>query len=371
MRIEPLDADSIRVTFEWRGEGGRVAVVGGPAGWRFADNLLERAGDGVWRRAYVVPRAIRATYGFLPDSPDELEWGAELWYAIRPDPLNPATFTFPGDDEDPGFEHDAVRSVLEGPDAPPNAHAAARPEVPRGTVRMERVRSELLGNERRVWLYLPPGHDPEAAPYPLLVVFDGLAYLTLVPTPTILDNLVAEGAIPPLVALLVDSLDGDTRMRELCCDDAFVAALCDQLLPWARREGNATRDPRRTIAAGSSAGGLAAAFTALRRPDVVGNVLSQSGAFWWARDDEAEWLTNRYAESPPLPVRFSLDAGLLENQEPLSAPGTPSILDANRHLRDVLVERGYEVSHAEFCGGHDYLCWQVSLADGLRALAFV
>ena len=360
MLVEP-HGDALRVTFEWRGEGERVALAGGPAGWRFAQNLLERDPDGVWRRSYVLPRAIRASYGFLPDLPDEDESPVALWAAIRPDPANPATFTFPGDPEDPGFEQDAVRSVLEGPDAPPNAYPAERPGVPRGSVRASR-----RPDNRRVWLYLPPGHDPAATPYPLLLVFDGWAYMRVIPTPTILDNLIDEGAIPPLVAVLVDSPD---RARELHYDDAFVAFLADELLPWARREGNATDDPLRTIAAGSSAGCLAAAFLAYRRPDLVANVLSQSGAFWWGRDGEEkhEWLTDRLAEMPTPGVRYSLEAGLLENEVPLIASDAPSLLDANRRIRDVLGDR--VVRYVEYAGGHDYLCWQASLADWLRALA--
>jgi enterochelin esterase-like enzyme len=68
-------------------------------------------------------------------------------------------------------------------------------------------------------------------------------------------------------------------------------------------------------------------------------------------------------------VRFWLDAGLYEYERPPEPAGAPSILEANRRLRDVLVERGYELHYAEFVGGHDYLCWQGTFADGLRALA--
>ena len=41
----------------------------------------------------------------------------------------------------------------------------------------------------------------------------------------------------------------------------------------------------------------------------------------------------------------------------------------NRHLRDVMISKGYEVAYREFSGGHDYACWRGSLADGLIALA--
>ena len=68
-------------------------------------------------------------------------------------------------------------------------------------------------------------------------------------------------------------------------------------------------------------------------------------------------------------MRFWLDAGVLETMRPAGRPSAPSILESNRQLRDVLVASGHEVHYAEFCGGHDYVCWKGTLADGLRALA--
>jgi hypothetical protein len=39
-----------------------------------------------------------------------------------------------------------------------------------------------------------------------------------------------------------------------------------------------------------------------------------------------------------------------------------------RKGRTVLRARGYAVRYAEFCGGHHFLCWRGTLADGLLAL---
>ena len=44
------------------------------------------------------------------------------------------------------------------------------------------------------------------------------------------------------------------------------------------------------------------------------------------------------------------------------------VLVPNRHLRDVLRARGYEVRYQEFPGDHDYINWRGTLADGLIAL---
>jgi enterochelin esterase family protein len=72
-----------------------------------------------------------------------------------------------------------------------------------------------------------------------------------------------------------------------------------------------------------------------------------------------------FINSPKLPVRFYLDAGSLE----IDRDGKGgSILVTNRHLRDVLRAKGYEVFYQEFQGGHDYVSWRGTIADGLILL---
>jgi hypothetical protein len=121
-----------------------------------------------------------------------------------------------------------------------------------------------------------------------------------------------------------------------------------------------------TIVGGASLGGVGAVFAALRRPDVFGNVLSQSGAFWLKGPDGAsEWLCREVTRSPRLALRVYLDAGSLEGRQ--LADG-PTQAEANRHLCDALRSKGAAVTYAEFAGGHDQLCWRGTLADGLIAL---
>jgi enterochelin esterase family protein len=60
-----------------------------------------------------------------------------------------------------------------------------------------------------------------------------------------------------------------------------------------------------------------------------------------------------------------LEAGTFEND--ITGSGG-QILEASRHLRDVLRAKGYEVHYQEFAGGHDYLSWRGSLAEGLLSL---
>ena len=182
------------------------------------------------------------------------------------------------------------------------------------------------------------------------------------PVGSTLDNLIAAGQIPPLVAVLPEVIDVETRVRELACNDAFLAFLTRELLPWVAEDWAITDDPARTIVAGQSLGGLTAAFAGLREPGRFGNILSQSGSFWWMSGSEfhtdAEWLTQLYVRSPRLPLRFYVEVGL---QEWVLLPPT-------RHFRNVLDAKGYEQIYREYNGGHDTLCWRGGLADGLIAL---
>jgi enterochelin esterase family protein len=352
--VAELDDGRMQVTVAYHDPAAEeVWVLGGLAGADPGDRRMHRAGDGWWERTYELPRDVRTVYQFtrmrVPERAAD----------VHRDPLNPRTHVYVRVPDDPDDE-DLIASVLELPGAPPLRWSVERDGVPRGTVELHRLASERLANERRVYTYTPPGYDATRT-YPLVVCFDGFAYVTdaYVPLPTVLDNLIADGRIPPVVAVLPDSLNQETRLRELFLDDSFVEFLSDELLPWAHERLAFVDDPAQTVAAGSSAGGLTAAFAALRRSDLFGLVLSQSGAFSHGT------LPHEYATHDRLSIRFYLDAGVLETS---SVRAFAPLLYANRHLRDVLLARGYEVTYREYPGGHDYLWWRETVADGLIAL---
>ena len=85
----------------------------------------------------------------------------------------------------------------------------------------------------------------------------------------------------------------------------------------------------------------------------------------FAPDAEPSYVAQLFVASPKLPLRFYLNAGSME----LDMTGRGgSILVPNRHLRDVLRAKGYDVSYREFIGAHDYASWRETLADGLMLL---
>ncbi|HEX9106821.1 MAG TPA: alpha/beta hydrolase-fold protein, partial [Longimicrobiales bacterium] len=274
----------------------------------------------------------------------------------------------------------AALAALAGPARAqaPGGRPAQRSIDPRKTVAAGRVLEYLLHDrqyerDRRIYVYTPPGYSADRPAYGLIVAFDGPDYLDTIPLPLMLDTLQAARRIPPLVAVLVDDSSGEVRIADLGNRAKFATFLGEELMPWVRSHWHVTRDPARTIVTGSSAGGLAAAFAAFKRPDLFGNVLSQSGAFW--RGEEAsndppyEWLTRQYALGPKWPIRFFLDVGGQETRGALGG-SAPSIRDANRRFRQVLLTRQYDVRYFEVPDGqHAPQYWRKRLPNGIVALA--
>ncbi|MFI9201259.1 enterochelin esterase [Streptomyces sp. NPDC053048] len=323
-----------------------------------APHLMAKVpGTGVWAISHRLRADHRASYQFFVHRgprEDALRTDRRSWLRVLdealPDPLAAGPALEARDGRNPS-------SVMELPDAPAQRWAPPRESVPRG----ERIAAEVDG--RRVGVHLPAGHAPEGGgPYAVAVLLDGEMWGPVLDFGTTLDNLHADGRVPPTVTLFVETMGRDRRMADLSCSEEFVDWLADVLLPWATRAYGATADPTRTVVAGQSAGGLTAAFAAFRRPERFGNALSQSGSFWWPDGTEfdggSEWLTRQYALREKLPVRFHLEVGLQEWM----------LLPQNRHLRNVLEARGYDLTYREFNGGHDYACWRGGLADGLAGL---
>jgi enterochelin esterase-like enzyme len=249
--------------------------------------------------------------------------------------------------------------------------ASAAPPVTKrpGAVKEYSIASRVLGSERRLWVYSPPGYAADGPDLDLLLVFDGGVYLEDIPLPRLLDDLIAAKRVPPTLAVMVDNGSGAARLADLANRERFVEFVVSELVPWVRSRWKATTDPHRCTVTGSSAGGLASAFVALRHPELFGNVLSQSGAFWRGAEgsNEApfEWLRAQYAATPKREIRFLLEVGGTETRGAMNG-AAPSILEANRRLRDTLRAKGYEVSYTEVPGGtHSPESWRDRLPAAL------
>lgn len=364
--IEPWDAEHQLVSFVWRGAGQSVRLFGSPSG---NHEPLQRLGSSdVWWASFVMPRDARLSYGFAPDVPqvsaDAMIQRRSILSTLQRDPLNRQSWGRSADLQAVQDRYDG-RSVLTLAKAPPQPWSQSRASVATGQLQRHWLGSQALGNGRDIWIYKPQGwQQADAAQRSLLVLFDAQAYLRQVPTPAIIDNLMADGLLPATAVVLVANGAGDARSRELPPNPVFADFMGKQLMPWLKAQGIAAR-PERTVIAGSSYGGLASSYVALRYPQWFGNVLSLSGSYWWAPKGESpNWLARQYEQAPQLPIRFYFDAGLYEG----ARGGQAGIRETSQELGDVLRAKGNKVVQRVHSTGHDYVHWQGSLACGLLAL---
>jgi enterochelin esterase family protein len=352
--IRPCTDDTVLVTFRWRGEASSTALY-----WGLDAPLRRQPGTDRWETTLELPADLTTVYCLTHDGSQEIPRDAGGTGEAHLDPANPDRLYFPADPSDPS-DYDAWASVLTLPAAPPDRWSAPRESVPSGP-----VTTHVLPDGRVVDVYRPAGVEP--AGLPAMVVFDAHPSREVLRVPQTLDNLIAAGRVPPMAALFYHTPE-DSRDAELSPTSATTEALVSSVLPWARSTFGLSADPALTTVAGSSRGALMAAAVGLQAPAEFGGVLSQSGSFWWPAPDEGEpeWLTREFASRPRTGLRFYLDVG---NRETMPGPGgAESQLTVNRRMRDVLRDRGYPVTYAEYTGGHDYINWRRTFADGVLAL---
>jgi enterochelin esterase-like enzyme len=356
--FDPIDDDRCLVTFVWRGEAESIRA------WHNIDVPLTRIpGTDLWQGSEVFPADLRTLYCLVKGDTRELPASADLTGPSTLDPINPSRLYFPADPSDP-TDSDGWDSVLELPGAPPSPWIAENPANPAGKLEVAAFASAAFGYAMTTTAYLPP--TPDQSGLPVVVVFDGYLGQTIMAIPTVLDNLIAAGRIPPTAALFVRGRD-EFRFRDLTPGPALEQMVAGELLPFAR-ETWGIGAPSGNVAAGMSRGALAAAALGVSRPDLFGGVIAHSGSFWWPSPDEGTpgRLIREAARTADPGTRFFLDVGRMETMD--GPGGAPSQLSACRDMRDTLRARGCDVTYVEYSGGHDYVNWRHNFPDALAAV---
>lgn len=254
------------------------------------------------------------------------------------------------------------------------------------------------GTVRRYWVYVPAGYDA-ARPPNLLVFQDGQRATNpggALRVPTVLDNLIAQRAIPPTLAVFVtpgnlsehypDTLgmgNPDHRAAEYdALDDTYVRMLTEELLPEVARRWRFADDPGRRAIGGTSSGAIAAFTAAWHRPQEFGNVISFIGSYTSIGYRPGPPLVpggdlypGLIRKSPIRPIRIFLQDGsadldnehgnwFLANQQMLAA-----LEWANAHA-DAVGDAGprYVVRHEWGDGGHSDAHGGMLLPEVLRWL---
>jgi enterochelin esterase family protein len=348
------DSKKDLVSFLWRGRGGesRVRLEGGRPTTANLKSLTRLGDTNLWYRTERLATDARFTYEFhvekkvsVPASGKDPA-GSLFVASTSADPLNKKSV-----DE---------RSLVELAGAPPLTILDRIDDRPSGDVERQRLTSEALGEARFVSVYTPPDYDEKGAPYKAAFLIDRGSYSSRRATRVVLDNLIAEKKIPPVVVFLIHS-EGSQR-EDLEISGEFLLFFGEELVAWAREGYHVSEEPRDNVIGGNGIGATLAASVASRHSDVFGSVLAESGnfsGFSAAKGKVGGSIARRFSKKPTQPLRFHLSVADLEDR---------LVVRSNQHLRDVLEAKGYDVTYARIAGNHNSRTWNGALASGLEAL---
>jgi enterochelin esterase family protein len=340
-------ASGEKAVFLWRGEAFNVQLLGDMNNWSLPDapSLTRLTGTDMWYLPLDLAHNARLEYQFVIDGS---QWSL--------DPLNPRTVI--------GQQGPNSELVMPGYETPPEL-LPAEADVPAGTLTAHTLYSDHLNQTRTLFVYAPPG-QLVGQRMPSLYLNDGGDYLNQIDTPLILDRLIAQREIPPLVAVFIPPI---SPMSEYALDDNYVSFLADELVPFIQATYDTAPDPAVTGIIGPTAGGGAALYTAIKRPDVFGLAAGQSIA---ALPDNNTLIRRLIGAgqgagdeppSAPLP-RVALVVGSYET----AIAGSGDLLAANRRLKANFEAQGYDIQYEERPEGHGWGLWRGSLGGLLRFL---
>lgn len=250
-------------------------------------------------------------------------------------------------------------SVLRMPRARPFPDWDAMEAVPRGTITDHFISSRQLGFEdRRVWIYAPPGYDTSRE-YPLLILMDALWSTGPLQVPAIADALIKHGRMQPAVIAMIQSPAQDLRARELVTNDRHVLFLLTELLPFVRSHYRV--NALDVGVGGVGIGAVAAAHAALSITAFSRLILMSPPLQGQARGAGEATLAGyrrRFEQATIPPRRIFHSVGRYE--------GLPRFLKPSRQLADVLNSRDdVAYKYVELGSGHSLVGFKSVMPEAL------
>jgi enterochelin esterase family protein len=322
----PYIEDTI-ANFIYRGSGSNVYLSGDFNGWSSSADKLNRVyGTNFFFISRIFERDARLDYKFIVDG---------NWIL---DPNNPKTC--PG-----GF---GPNSELAMPDYIQPVEIKFYPDIPHGTLRDTTFYSSILNNSRTIRVYLPPNYESTTDSFPMILMHDGLEYISLASMHNVLDYLIAHNKIDPVIGVFVPPVN---RTPEYAGNqiNSFKNFIVQELLPYIRSRYKIKSGPENCAVAGASNGGNISLYLALNHPEIFGNVAAQSS-------NVISSISDGFQNNPKLNLKVYLDIGKYD---------IALLIPLVRNLKSILQSKGYELIYREYNEGHSWGNWRAHIDDYL------
>jgi len=252
-------------------------------------------------------------------------------------------------------------------------------DVPHGTVARRWYDSPTLKMTRRITIYTPPGYEAGSQKYPVLYLLHGAggdeeAWISLGRAAQILDNLIAQGKVKPMIVVMPNgnavqkAAPGESErgmykpsfMGETTMDGAYEAAFPDiiQFVEGNYRTLSSKSDRAIT---GLSMGGFHSLHISAEYPDLFDYVGLFSAAIM-----PREGVTSKVYENmdEKLKIQFSKKPKLYW----IAIGSADFLFKANADFRDQLDKNKYPYTYYETGEGHIWKNWRIYLSEFLPKL---
>lgn len=259
---------------------------------------VEKDGSITFRLFAPAAKAVSVALG--SHDPMAMQRADDGTWSVKTEVLKPDLYEY-------YFNIDGFRSIDTGTNAPkpqrqvntslilvPGSILDTR-NVPHGDLRLVTLHSKALKSERQMYVYTPPGYTDSSKPLPVLYLYHGFgdtvgSWVAQGRAPQILDNLLAERKIEPMIVVIPDTetdvpdaiaentLGAD--LRKTFFPDNAVAAdreLVEDLIPYMKKHYRVRDNGDGRAIAGLSQGGYQALVSGLSHLGTFGWVATFSG----------------------------------------------------------------------------------------------
>ena len=330
------------LTFVWRGEARGVELLRWIHAGVDAQAFARVPETELWHLRVPVQDGGRFEYKLKIVGADGEHWVL--------DPLNPNRAGDPFGENSVAMTYGYLRPDWSRPQG-----------SPRGAIETITVQSKVFDETRHEQVYLPAGFDA-SRPHPLVINHEGGDYEAYASLSVSLDNLIARGDIPPLIAVLIQASD---RMSEYPKGRRHARYVVSELLPALQARYPVTSDPARRVLLGASLGAVASLATAFRFPGVFGGLVLKSGSFILDKT-KLEQRSHKVFDRVARLVEVAQRAPGLPNTRAFVSTGElEGLADENRALAGFLREQGVNVLFCSTWDGHHWHNWRDQLRDAL------
>jgi enterochelin esterase family protein len=228
-----------------------------------------------------------------------------------------------------------------------------RINIQHGTIKSDiLITSKVLGYQLNYNVYLPVGYET-LSKLPSVYVTDGYEYMhpKLGNMITILDNLIADKKIKPIVVIFIDHREpvnraNNKRMTELAMNEKYLAFFEKELIPQIESSYPVIPEISQRAIVGESMGGLTAAYFAFAEPRLFGMAGIQSPAF------QLRPQIYKICDNPNKPIQISMTSGIISDAS-----------DASRKMRTILENNACVYHYREVNDSHSWGNWRNLIDD--------